>query len=140
VSVLSTPHLGRWHDSIGPYKALMIAALVQLCGIALLCAFGSNAWAVLIPLFFINLVGPSIDVTGRMTFLTLEPSIRTRLTTSYIVIMFLGGAAGSILGTAIYDWGGWIGACALLLVFSLCISGLSLWTYRNSAQEKPATS
>ena len=37
---------------------------------------------------------------------------RTRLTTSYIVTMFVGGAIGSALGTAVYDWGGWGATCA----------------------------
>ena len=49
----------------------------------------------LVPLFIANLVGPGIDVTGRMTFLSLDPAIRTRLTTIYVVIMFIGGGLGS---------------------------------------------
>lgn len=73
----------------------------------------------------------SIDVAGRMTFLSLEPAIRTRLTTSYIVIMFLGGALGSILGTAIYDLGGWAATCAMLMAISLSVLSLSLWAQRK---------
>lgn len=126
LSILSTPRLGRWADKVGPRRARLIAAVIQLIGISLFYPLGFNVWAILGPLVIVNLVGPSIDVTGRMTFLSLEPEIRTRLTTSYIVIMFLGGAVGSILGTAVYDWAGWGGTCALLLVISGSVVGLSM--------------
>ena len=130
VSVFSTPRLGRWADQIGAKRARLYAAIVQLCGIALFYPLGFSVWTFIIPLTIVNLVGPTIDVTGRMTFLTLEPEIRTRLTTTYIVVMFLGGAMGSILGTAIYDYAGWAGTCALLLVISGCVTGLSALAYR----------
>ena len=83
------------------------------------------------PLVITNIVGPTIDVTGRMTFLSLEPAIRTRLTTSYIVIMFLGGAMGSVLGTAIYDFAGWAGTCVLLFTISTCVVALAFWAERR---------
>ena len=92
---------------------------------------GWSVWGLAIPLVITNIVGPSMDVAGRMTFLSLEPTIRTRLTTSYIVIMFLGGALGSIVGTAVYDLGGWAGTCVLLLAISLCSLGLSWWAEKR---------
>ncbi len=133
ISILSTPRIGRWADRIGARRARVIAAIVQLCGVMLFYPLGWSAWTVLIPLLIVNIVGPSVDVTGRMTFLALEPAIRTRLTTSYIVIMFLGGAIGSVLGTAVYDWSGWAGTCALLLGVSLSTVILSIWAERNWA-------
>ncbi|WP_299192691.1 MFS transporter [uncultured Erythrobacter sp.] len=125
ISIFSTPRLGKWADKVGARRARFLAAIVQLIGVALMYPLGWNVWTVLVPLVLVNIVGPSIDVTGRMTFLTLEPAIRTRLTTTYIVIMFLGGAVGSILGTAVYDWGGWGGTCALVFAMSACVLGLS---------------
>ncbi|MDP5104325.1 MAG: MFS transporter, partial [Erythrobacter sp.] len=82
VSVFTTPRLGRWADRVGPRRARVVAALVQLAGIALFYPLGFSIWGVMVPLFLVNLVGPTIDVTGRMTFFTLAPDIRTRLTTS----------------------------------------------------------
>ena len=131
ISILSTPRLGRIADRIGPRRARRIAALVQLGGIALMYPLGWSVWGLAIPLVITNIVGPSMDVAGRMTFLSLEPTIRTRLTTSYIVIMFLGGALGSIVGTAVYDLGGWAGTCVLLLAISLCSLGLSWWAEKR---------
>lgn len=88
-------------------------------------AAGLTLWGLLVPLFIANLVGPGIDVTGRMTFLSLDPAIRTRLTTIYVVIMFIGGGIGSYAGTLAYDIHGWAGTCALLAGCSLALTALS---------------
>jgi len=136
ISIFSTPRLGRWADAIGPRRARLISAFVQLAGTALLYPLGWSVSAVLIPLLLVNIVGPTIDVTGRMTILSLDPAIRTRLTTTYIVVMFLGGAIGSILGTAVYDWGGWIGTCALLFAISCSVTGLSAYALRQHENGK----
>jgi predicted MFS family arabinose efflux permease len=125
ISIFSTPRLGRWADKVGARRARLIVAVVQVAGVSLLYPLGFNVFSLLVPLLVINMVGPSIDVTGRMTFLALAPEIRTRLTTFYIVAMFLGGAAGSVAGTAAYDAGGWAGTCALLLANALIILMLS---------------
>ena len=84
----------------------------------------------MIPIFFGNLVGPAIDVTSRMTFLSLAPGLRTRLTTIYIVMMFIGGAIGSIAGTAIYDVYGWTGTALYVFCSCLGIVAISLVSWR----------
>jgi len=126
ISIVSTPRLGRWADQIGPRKARMIFAFVQLIGILLLWPLGQSLWSLLVPMMIANLVGPGIDVTGRMTFLSLDPSVRARLTTVYIVIMFIGGGIGSYAGTAVYDAFGWAGTCGLLGASSLVLTGLAI--------------
>jgi len=125
VSVFATPRLGRWADKVGAHRARLLAALVQLAGIALLYPLGSSIWGVLAALVLTNAVGPTIDVTGRMTLFTRQSEIRTRLTSGYIMAMFLGGALGSALGTAVFASHGWAGTCALLLALSAGVTALS---------------
>ncbi|MFO6447373.1 MFS transporter [Erythrobacter sp. NE805] len=131
ISVVTTPRIGRWADRVGPRRARIAAACVQFAGIALYYPLGFSIWAVLVPLFLTNLVGPSIDVTGRMTLFALAPDIRTRLTTSYIVIMFIGGAIGSAAGTAVFEWGGWGATCGLLLAMSSAVVALAFHAERR---------
>ena len=131
ISLASTPRLGRWADKVGARRARLMIAVVQVAGVSLLYPLGFSVWALLVPLLVINMVGPSIDVTGRMTFLALAPDIRTRLTTFYIVAMFLGGALGSVAGTAVYDAAGWGGTCALLLANALMILLLAYVAHRR---------
>ncbi len=140
ISIVTTPRLGRWADKVGARKARLVAALVQFAGIALFYPLGFSIAALLVPLLIVNMVGPTIDVTGRMTLFTLAPDIRTRLTTSYIVMMFIGGAIGSALGTAVYDAGGWAATCALMLAMSSCVLALAYYSEWRWTQMKGSAS
>ncbi len=125
ISIFSTPRLGRWADEVGARKARAIFAFSQLAGILLLWPLGGSLWTLIIPLMITNFVGPGVDVTGRMTFLALDPGVRTRLTTVYVVMMFIGGGIGSYAGTAVYDAFGWAGTCGLLALCSLALASLA---------------
>lgn len=138
ISIFTTPRLGRWADRVGPRKARLAAAGVQFIGIALFYPLGFSIGAVLVPLLLVNMVGPTIDVTGRMTLFTLAPEIRTRLTTSYIVVMFVGGAIGSALGTAVYDAHGWAGTCVLLAAMSCGVLTLAAYAERRWRRTREA--
>lgn len=144
LSVLTTPRFGQWADLIGPRSARLYLAVIQVSGTALLLPFGHSIWLLMIPILITSTVGPAIDVSTRMTFLSQEPALRTRLTTNYVVMMFIGGGAGSVLGTALYDTYGWNGtAVAVLLscgaLTALCALALRLYgSGRNMASAASA--
>lgn len=130
VSIYVTPRLGRWADRIGPRRARVRFAAVQFAGVLLLWPLGHSLWLLLVPVVLLNAVGPSIDVSSRMTFLALDPAIRTRLMTGFIVMMFIGGGLASWAGTAVFAWAGWGGTAALAGALSLAVVGLSQWATR----------
>lgn len=119
LNLFLTPRLGAWADRTGARRARFIVTLVQLAGIVLLGLFGHSLYLLMIPVFIMTTVGPLIDITGRMTFLSQPPGIRTRLMTAYIVIMFIGGGLASWGGTIVYDHAGWRGMTLLILCLSL---------------------
>ena len=131
VNVLTTPVLGRWADRIGPRRARVVVAAVQMAGLALLYFTGDSFWLLAIPIVIISIAGPVVDVTGRMTALGAPPDIRTRLMSLYIILMFLGGGAGSWAGTIAYDLGGWMLNVSLSLACSALILFLSVKALRN---------
>ncbi|MBX7515277.1 MFS transporter [Qipengyuania sp. GH38] len=131
VSIFSTPRLGRWADLVGARKARLVFAAIQLVGIALFYPMSGSLWGLIVPLVLVNLVGPGIDVTGRMTFLSLAADLRTRLTTIYIVLMFVGGGIGSIAATAIYDVFGWGGVCLALVISSAGLTVLAAYSHKK---------
>ena len=130
LNLMTTPPMGAWADRIGPRKARVGFAIVQTAGISLLLPFGDNLWLLMIPILLGNIVGPAIDVTSRMTFLSLEPELRTRLTTIYIVMMFIGGGIGSIAGTALFEAYGWTGTALVILLSCLCLTAIAFAGYR----------
>ncbi|TCJ38981.1 MFS transporter [Parafrankia sp. BMG5.11] len=125
ISVFTTPMWGRLADRVGPRRARLWFAGAQTAGVALLYPFSGNLILLAIPLILGNIVGPAIDVTTRMTFLALDPALRTRLTTIYIVLMFVGGAVGSVAGTAVYDAFGWAGTAAYAFASCLALTVLA---------------
>ena len=116
LSVFTTPRFGQLSDRIGARRARFFYGCVQLAGTALFVPFGSSLWLLMIPIFITTTVGPAIDVSSRMTFLSAEPELRTRLTTIYIVMMFLGGGLGSFAGTALYARFGWEGTAIAITI------------------------
>jgi len=126
VNLFATPRMGRFADKTGPRRARLSFAVVQAMAIWLLYPFGSNIGLLIIPLLIMNIVGPPLDVSGRMLFLRKEPEIRTRLTAVYIIIMFLGGGIASWLGAAAYELGGWTAISTLAIAITTFTVLLSL--------------
>ena len=125
LNLVTTPALGAWADRTGPRRARVIISLVQFAAICLLGLLGHSLWLLLIPIVAMNLVGPLIDITGRMTFLTLAPGVRTRLMTAYIVLMFIGGGSASWAATYVYEHEGWHGTALLTALLSALLVTLS---------------
>ncbi len=130
LSVLTTPRLGQLADRIGPRRARFLFGCVQAAGAAMFLPFGDNLWLLTIPILFTTTVGPGMDVASRMTFLTAPADLRTRLTTIYIVLMFVGGGIGSLTGTWIYDTYGWDGIAISLLIACSCLTALAALSWK----------
>ena len=125
LNLATTPRFGRWADKVGARKARLIMSLIQFVGVFFLLFFGHSLWLLIVPIIIMNLVGPIVDITGRMTFLSEAAEIRTRLMTVYIVLMFVGGGIFSWAGTATYDLAGWTGNSILALLLSALVVTLS---------------
>ncbi len=132
INLLLTPRMGAWADRIGPLRARRFLSLIQLIGVASMLFTGHSLWLLMIPITAMNVTGPVMDVTNRMTFLNEAPGIRTRLMTVYIIFMFTGAGLASWAGTAVYDWAGWTGNAVLATAMSAAIALLA-WRARPPA-------
>lgn len=136
LNLMTTAPLGAWADRIGARKARFIISLVQFSGVCLLGVFGHSLWLLIIPLTLMNVVGPLIDVTGRMTFLSQPPGVRTRLMTAYIVLMFIGGGLASWGATFVYEQAGWDGTTLMALTLSALLVALSFLSMRLNGRRR----
>jgi len=130
LNLVTTPSLGAWADRTGPRRARFIISVIQFGAVALLGLLGNSLWLLVVPLVIMNLVGPLIDITGRMTFLTLPAAVRTRLMTAYIVLMFIGGGLASWAATWVYEHHGWHGTATLTAALSALLVTLSYLAFR----------
>ena len=129
ISVFTTPRLGRLADTIGARRARLLFGIIQTSGSALLIVTGDSLWLLMIPILLTTTVGPAIDVASRMTFLSAEPELRTRLTTIYIICMFIGGGIGSLVGTALYVEAGWVGTASIITASCALLTALAGWAW-----------
>lgn len=134
IGLLTTARLGRLADRLGPERARFYMALIQFVGIASYSLASTDWQWLLLPLAITNIVGPMIDVTGRMTSLKQPPETRSRIMSGYIATMFLVAGMGSWAGTAAYDVYGWVGTVSLALSASCCVIALSYWQYRRACR------
>ncbi|WP_300375858.1 MFS transporter [Henriciella sp.] len=125
-NLFTTPFLGRWADDVGPYRARIAAAVVNFVAVCLLWPMGYNLWLLVVPVILMTMLGPLVDICNRMTFLSLDAEIRTRLMTIYIVMMFIGGGISSTAGTAVYELAGWPGNSVLAVIMSGTLLMLSV--------------
>ncbi|MEP2736351.1 MAG: MFS transporter [Erythrobacter sp.] len=132
LSMFTTPFMGVWADKVGAEKARLILACLQIVSMILLYLFGSSLFLLMIPILMNTVLGPVIDVTGRMTILRLAPEIRTRLMTVYVVIMFTGGGIASYFAPAAYSAAGWAGNVGIAFGFAIGTAALSAIAYRRS--------
>ncbi len=132
INLLTTTRFGRLADRLGAHRARLLMVLIQMVGVLLLFPAGSSIWLLLIPLTLMNISGPVIDISGRMTVLDQPPHIRTRLMTLYIVFMFLGGGLGSWSGTIAYDLFGWSGTTGLAAILSILVVCLAYLAQRQA--------
>ncbi|MDF3291653.1 MFS transporter [Streptomyces silvisoli] len=119
-SALASPRAGRMADRVGGRRTQTILLAVSLLGwVALL---GGKNWLALLVLGVILLdVGVwGNQVVNQAMLFTLADEKHSRLNTLYFTFRFLGIASGSLLGSQLWDAGGWYavgtaGVAALLL-------------------------
>jgi len=87
--------------------------LVLLASWALLGLGRSSVIALIIGIIVLDLGVQGAHISNQTAIYRLRPEARSRLTTAYIVSMFLGGIAGSTLSTTLYAAAGWSAICVL---------------------------
>ncbi len=78
------------------------------------------------------------QISNQTRIYTLAPELRSRITSVYMVVYFIGGGLGSALGTHIWSASRWLGVCAagaLLPAVGLAI--LFLWPQPHPNAAKP---
>ena len=104
------PLAGKLSDKRGATFTLTIAMLLSIAAFV-----GMALWVsilgLIIGVLILDLGVQSVQVAAQSEVMSLVPEARSRINTVYMVARFIGGAAGSSLGTLAYTHGGWTGTC-----------------------------
>ncbi|MFE6199876.1 MFS transporter [Streptomyces sp. NPDC057838] len=118
VTMVCTPVAGRLVDRRGP-DAVNGACFRLVGGSAAVLALGGlggvpGVAALVAGTLLLDVGMQSGMVANTVRIQALRAEVRSRLTTAYMTCAYLGGAAGSWLGTRAYARFGWPGVCALV--------------------------
>jgi predicted MFS family arabinose efflux permease len=75
-------------------------------------------------------------VSNQARFYRLRPDARSRTNTAYMFFYFVGGAAGSYLGSLAWGRFGWVGVCGLSAAFTAIALTTALLAREPSAPSR----
>jgi len=110
---LAATFAGRWADRKST-KASTLAFTACIAISFLLLWYGRHDLVMLIAGILVLDVGvQGLQITNQSMIYQLGHSVRSRLTSAYMVCYFAGGALGSAIGASLYDSHHWAGVCVL---------------------------
>jgi predicted MFS family arabinose efflux permease len=110
---LAAPAAGRLADRGHGRLGMTAFLLCVLASWGLLALGGRSLAALLVGIVVLDLGVQGAHISNQTVIYGLRAQARSRLTTAYMVSVFLGGLVGSLLSAGVYGAGGWDGVCAL---------------------------
>ncbi|WP_075737846.1 MFS transporter [Streptomyces acidiscabies] len=119
-SMFCAPAAGRWVDRLGADRLNLWCILAALASSAVLTAGllggASGLVGLAVGLLLLDVAVQCGQVANQARIFALRPEAHSRLNTGYMTCAFLGGSAGSWLGTRAYTSLGWGAVCTLIAV------------------------
>jgi predicted MFS family arabinose efflux permease len=122
---LAAPVAGRLADRGRGRIALTAFLAATLASWALLAAGATSLLALVAGIALLDLGVQGAQISNQTRIYALAPEARSRLTTAYMVALFLGGVLGSLLSAAVYGAAGWGATC--VLGAAIAAAGLATW-------------
>jgi predicted MFS family arabinose efflux permease len=123
---------GRLADQ-GRTRPARLAMFLVLLGSFGLLALGETSIAAFIAgIVLMDLAVQGAHILNQSEIYTRRPEARSRVTSVYMTLYFVGGAVGSALSAVLWDAGGWVAVCALGA--AAAVVALLLWATEPRGQ------
>jgi len=130
---LAASYAGRTADRKSPRWVVAMGVGMLSAGYLLLWVAGYHIAGLIVGVIVLDIGQQSMQIANQTRIFSLVEGARSRLNTVYMIVFFLGGAAGSALSTIAWAHWQWNGVCALGLLF-LALAAACL--ARGAAREK----
>ncbi|GCE15681.1 MFS transporter [Tengunoibacter tsumagoiensis] len=126
---IAAPSIGRFADRYNPRYITGLAIIISLISLVLLWLMNWSLLSFIFGIILLELGIQACQVSNQSRIHKLSQSKRSRYNTIYMFTYFIGGAAGSLLGT--YGWrvAKWNGVC--MIIASLLLLAL-VWYWISS--------
>lgn len=122
---LAAPLAGKSADKRGPQFTIRLGIFAAMFSYVLLGAGGTYLWVLIIGVIILDIGMQTTHISNQSRIFALLPEARSRINTVYMTSAFIGGSIGSVAGSLGWVHGGWIGVCAIALVFVLIAYAVS---------------
>jgi predicted MFS family arabinose efflux permease len=126
---------GRMADRRGPRWVVAMGVGLFCASYVVLWIAGYHMAGLIVGVILLDMGQQSMHIGNQTRIFSLVEGARSRLNTVYMIVFFLGGAAGSALSSAAWARWQWSGVCALGLLF-LALAAVCL--ARGAARERRA--
>lgn len=106
-----SPQAGRMADRLGYQTPMRWGLLIMTIGYIILFQSHWSVWLLITGIVGIDIGLQLAHIPNLSRMAALAPEARTRLNTIYMTSFFMGGTAGSILGSFAWRMYGWNGVC-----------------------------
>ena len=117
---------GRWADRGGAPAMTGITSALLLLTWAAIVAGEHSLLALIIGVVVLDFAVQGLHITNQSLIYRLRPEARSRITSAYMALYFVGGVIGSVTASAAYSAGGWGAASAVGAAFGLVAAVLWL--------------
>jgi predicted MFS family arabinose efflux permease len=111
----AAPLAGRIADKRSPRRTVGIALLGNIAAWIVLLFFGHTLAGIALGVLLLDAATQAAQVSNQARVYALPAEAHSRFNTIYMVLYFVGGAAGSALSVVAWDAYGWNGVCAVSL-------------------------
>lgn len=125
---------GRLTTRIRPVSIIVGALVVMVLAFAVMFGWGGTITGLVIGMIMMDMGVQATHVGNQTRVHALNPLMRNRLHTIYMVTYFIGGAAGSAIGTWSYAGWGWAGLCFACSL--LCAIAFLYWLIKQSIAKR----
>ena len=132
VGALAAPVIGRLADRHSPQFLVGLGTGITLASYLAFWAVGGSLWGLILGVVLLDLGVHAAQVSNQTRVYSLLPAATSRLNTVYMVAYFVGGSAGSLLGTLGWSAGRWNGVCLV----GVALTGTALLTHGLAAARK----
>ncbi|ABI63068.1 MFS transporter [Granulibacter bethesdensis] len=132
--ILIAPVTGRLADRRGPELMIGLGLILVLASWGVFCAVPGIA-GLAAGVVLLDLGVQATQISNQHRIYALRPDARARINTIYMGLMFLGGAAGSMLASLVWHQGGWTPLC--LLGATVTVLAISVHVTATRQQSRP---
>ena len=131
---MAAPLAGKFADRRGPRTIITLSIGLVAVSFVVFGLSSTSIAGLVVGVIILDVGVQAAQISNQSRIYALSPEARSRVNTVYMVAYFIGGAAGSAVGAAVWPVFGWVGVSIAGVVFA----GLAAWNHLRQPQSPVA--